>query len=98
VVRVPDYRTEMYSASCEVRTKFIYVMQKKVDRLCGLVVKSSSLQIHKSWARFPALPDFLKSSGSETGSTQPREYNLFYRDPRMAAFKQSINNESHLWS
>jgi hypothetical protein len=25
--------------------------------------------------RFPALPDFLRSSGSETGSTQPREYN-----------------------
>jgi hypothetical protein len=24
---------------------------------------------------FPALPDFLRSSGSETGSTQPREYN-----------------------
>jgi hypothetical protein len=25
--------------------------------------------------RFPALPDFLKSTGSGTGSTQPREYN-----------------------
>jgi hypothetical protein len=25
--------------------------------------------------RFPALPDFLISSGSGTGSTQPREYN-----------------------
>jgi hypothetical protein len=24
--------------------------------------------------RFPALPDFLKSSGSGTGPTQPREY------------------------
>jgi hypothetical protein len=24
--------------------------------------------------RFPALPDFLKSSGSATGSTQSREY------------------------
>jgi hypothetical protein len=23
----------------EVRTEFIYVMQKKVDRLCGLVVR-----------------------------------------------------------
>jgi hypothetical protein len=23
----------------------------------------------------PALPDFLRSSGSGTGSTQPREYN-----------------------
>jgi hypothetical protein len=25
--------------------------------------------------RFPALPDFLRNSGSGTGSTQPREYN-----------------------
>jgi hypothetical protein len=30
-------QTEMYCDSCEVRTEFIYVMQKKVDRLCGLV-------------------------------------------------------------
>jgi hypothetical protein len=44
------------------------------DRLCGLVV-SSWLQIQRSWVQFPALPDFLRSSGSETGSTQPREYN-----------------------
>jgi hypothetical protein len=25
------------------------------------------------WVRFPALPDFMRSSGSGTGSTQPRE-------------------------
>jgi hypothetical protein len=25
--------------------------------------------------RFPVLPDFLRSSGSGTGSTRPREYN-----------------------
>jgi hypothetical protein len=25
--------------------------------------------------RFPALPDFLRNSGSGMGSTQPREYN-----------------------
>jgi hypothetical protein len=25
--------------------------------------------------QFPALPDFLRSSGSGTGSTQPHEYN-----------------------
>jgi hypothetical protein len=39
VVRVAGYRTEMYCASCEVRTEFIYVMWKKVDRHCGLVVR-----------------------------------------------------------
>jgi hypothetical protein len=26
VVRAPGYRTEMYCASCEIRTEFIYVM------------------------------------------------------------------------
>jgi len=31
------------------------------------------LQIQRSRVRSPALPDFLSSSGSETGSTQPRE-------------------------
>ena len=33
------------------------------------------LQIQRSRVRFPALPDFLNSSGSGTGSTQPREVN-----------------------
>jgi hypothetical protein len=33
------------------------------------------LQIERSRVRFPALPDFLRSSGSGTGSTQPREDN-----------------------
>jgi hypothetical protein len=33
------------------------------------------LQIQRSWVRFPALPDFLRSSGSGTGSTQPHEDN-----------------------
>ena len=33
------------------------------------------LQIQRSRVRFTALPDFLSSSGSGTGSTQPREVN-----------------------
>jgi hypothetical protein len=39
VVRVPGYRSEMYCASCEVRTEFIYFIWQNVDRLCGLVVR-----------------------------------------------------------
>jgi hypothetical protein len=35
--------------------------------------QSSWLQIQKSRIRFPALLDFLRSIGSGTGSTQPRE-------------------------
>jgi hypothetical protein len=42
------------------------------DRLCGLVFPATDPEIR---VRFPALPDFLRSSGSGTGSTQPREYN-----------------------
>jgi hypothetical protein len=38
LVRVPGYRTEMYCVLCEVRTEFVYVMWKQLDRLCGLVV------------------------------------------------------------
>jgi hypothetical protein len=38
VVRVPSYGTEMYCVSFEVRTGFMYVMQKKVDRPCGRLV------------------------------------------------------------
>ena len=33
------------------------------------------LQIERSRVRFPSLPDFLSSSESGTGSTQPREVN-----------------------
>jgi hypothetical protein len=33
---------------------------------------SSWLQIQRFRVRFPALPDFLRSNGSGTGSTQPR--------------------------
>jgi hypothetical protein len=37
--------------------------------------QSSRLQIQRSRVGFPALPDFLRSSGSGTGFTQPREDN-----------------------
>jgi hypothetical protein len=37
--------------------------------------QNSWLQIQRPRIPFPALPDFLRSSGSGTGSTQPREYN-----------------------
>jgi hypothetical protein len=37
--------------------------------------QSSWLQIQRSRVRFPALQDFLRSSGSGTESTQPREDN-----------------------
>jgi hypothetical protein len=45
-----------------------------LDRLCGLVVKFLPTD-PEARVRFQALPDFLRSSGSGTGSTQLREYN-----------------------
>jgi hypothetical protein len=41
VVRISGCRTEMCCVSCEVQTEFVYVIQKKVDRLCSLVVRVS---------------------------------------------------------
>jgi hypothetical protein len=40
----------------------------------GLVVRVSGY-ISEVRVQFPALPDFLRSSGPGTGSTQTREYN-----------------------
>jgi hypothetical protein len=37
--------------------------------------QSSWLEIQRSRVRFPPLSDFLRSSVSGTGYTQPREYN-----------------------
>jgi hypothetical protein len=37
--------------------------------------QSFLLQIQRSWVRFLALQDFLRSRGSRTGSTQPHEDN-----------------------
>jgi hypothetical protein len=51
-------------------TLFSFINRR--DRLSGLMDRVPD---YRSRVRFPALPDFLRSSGSETGSTQPREYN-----------------------
>jgi hypothetical protein len=49
-------------------------MKKKVDCLCGLEVRVLATYPEVR-VRIPALPDFLRSSGSGTGSNQSREYN-----------------------
>jgi hypothetical protein len=53
VVRLPGYIMEMYCDSCEVRTEFInaYVLYKKENRLCGLVVR-----VPGSWTETFVIP------------------------------------------
>jgi hypothetical protein len=61
--------------SCMNFIKYICVRVYK----CGPPLWSSGqslwLHIQRSRVRSPVLPDFLSSSGSGTGSTQPREVN-----------------------
>jgi hypothetical protein len=45
-----------------------------MDRFCGLAVGVPGYR-SEVWVRFPALPDFLRRSGSGTESTQTCEYN-----------------------
>jgi len=56
----------------------VVVTTVAVALVLALVVFSGQsfwLQIQRSRVRSPALPDFLSSSGSGTGSTQPRDVN-----------------------
>jgi hypothetical protein len=77
VTRVPGYRTEMYCASCEVRIEFICYVEESRPPLWSSGQRSEFLATDPEvWARFPALPDFLRSSGSGMRSIHPREYNL----------------------
>jgi hypothetical protein len=58
-----------------LETRFdLYQLHFIRDHLCGLVVTVPYYR-SRSRVRFPALPNFLRSGGSGTGSTQPHEYN-----------------------
>jgi hypothetical protein len=57
------------------RESFIQLRSTKKIIFTHLSGQSFWLQIQRSRAWFPALPDFLRSRGSGTGSSQPREDN-----------------------
>ena len=78
------YRLATFKIRLQLGAEFLAVtIQPSVYVLiitkCGPPLWSSGqsfwLQIQRSRVRFPALPDFLSSSGSGTGSTHPREIN-----------------------
>jgi hypothetical protein len=48
----------------------LIIIHPRMDRLSGLVVLATDPEV---WVRSAALPDFLRSSGSGTESTQPSE-------------------------
>jgi hypothetical protein len=75
VVRGPGCRTEMYCVSCEVRTEFICHVEESRPPLWSSDQSSWLVTDPEVRVRFSALPDFLRSSGSGTGSTQLDEYN-----------------------
>jgi hypothetical protein len=69
------------------RGYYVVSLTNPYGRLCGLVVPGYR---SRARVRFPALPDFLRSSGSGTGSTQPREYNwgaTWKRKQRLRSWK-----------
>ena len=60
---------------CTERATDLFKLQCDVRPPLWSSGQSFWLQIQRSRVRFPVLPDFLSSSGSGTGSTQPREVN-----------------------
>jgi hypothetical protein len=72
---VTDEAAVAFSRSKKPSSRVLTVLLGFCEVLLGPPLRSSG---HSSWLltqrsqiRFPALPDFLSSSGSGTGSTQP---------------------------
>jgi hypothetical protein len=70
---IPEYA---YLSTTNVTPLLInaFILDLKIKEITFKQYQSFWLQIQRSRVRFPALPDFLRGSGSGTGSTQPREY------------------------
>jgi hypothetical protein len=63
----------MSTSKCSVALETYHGASTNILRILNwsqFLVTASDVRV-----RFPALPDFLRSSESGTGSTQPREYN-----------------------
>jgi hypothetical protein len=63
---------------CHVQRKILQVQYNKLImyfKITRKILSINFMAIPEVRVRFPALPDYLRSSGSGAGSTQPREYN-----------------------
>jgi hypothetical protein len=65
--------TILHSCRCENLKSYINHTDYNFWRLLWSSGQSSWLQTQRSRVRFAVVPDFLRSSGSGMGSTQPRE-------------------------
>ena len=72
---VPVLSTSIPARRWSPFTIFFFLLRLNSFQINFSSLCSSWLQIQRSRVQFPALPDFLSSSGSGTGSTQPREVN-----------------------
>ena len=59
--------------SCQTHNSYLITSLIRIRPPLWSSGQSFWLQIQRSRVRSPALPNFLSSSGSGTGSTQPRE-------------------------
>jgi hypothetical protein len=68
---------ELVMVSTDIKISTSYQFWFLLPYMTASVVQWSEIlaTVPEVRGRFPALPDFLRSSGSGTGSTQPREYN-----------------------
>jgi hypothetical protein len=58
-----------------IQFTFIIVVIIIIMATASVIQWSEFLVLFRVWVRFPALPHFLRSSGSGTGSARTREYN-----------------------
>jgi hypothetical protein len=68
-----NYTQKVASELCDLGLLVYFYLLSRPPLWCS--GQSFWLQIHRSRVRFLALPDFLRSRGSGTGSTQPHEDN-----------------------
>ena len=79
-----EYCTKRYSAVYSLWP--VEILNGRKEAPLWSSGQSFWLQIQRSRVRSTALPDFLSSSGSGTGSTQPREVKLrSYLNKKLAA-------------
>jgi hypothetical protein len=77
-----DFTVDVQTGTCSIHVtcllncghKLFVTLRPIIDCLCGLVVEFLATD-PEARVQFPALADFLRSSGSGMGSTQLHEYN-----------------------